>query len=53
MRKRNDILTSVIPKVVKREKRLDDDGGMELSLVMTKGNKWRREWDSNPRYTYV
>ena len=35
--------------VVKYVKCLDDDGGMELSLVMTKGNKWRRERDSNPR----
>jgi len=38
--KRNLLLT-----VVKYVKCLDDDGDMELSLVMTKGNKWRREWD--------
>ena len=34
--KRNLLLT-----VVKYVKCLDDDGDMELSLVMTKGNKWR------------
>ena len=35
--------------VVKYVKCLNEDGDMELSLVMTKGNKWRREGDSNPR----
>ena len=34
----------------KRVKCLDADGNMELSLVMTKGEDWRRERDSNPRY---
>jgi len=36
--KRNLLLT-----VVKYVKCLDEDGGMELSLVMTKGNKWRSD----------
>lgn len=41
--KRNLILS-----IVKNVKCIDRDGGMELS-VMTKGNNWRRKWDSNPR----
>ncbi len=41
--KRNILLT-----VVHSVKCIDRDGGIELE-VMTKGNKWRRERDSNPR----
>ena len=35
--------------VVKYVKCLDDDGGIELSLVMTKSKNWRRESQPPPQ----
>ena len=42
--KRNLILA-----IVRYVKCINPDGDMEMSIVMTKNKKWRRERDSNPR----
>ena len=47
-----DYLTkrNILLAIVQYVKCTDNDGGVELGIVMNRNNKWRRERDSNPRY---
>ena len=45
-----NIKRNLLLSVVQHIKCTDKEGNMDLSLVMIKGNKWRREGDSNPWY---
>ena len=46
-----DYLTkrNILLAIVQYVKCTDNDGGVELGIVMNRNNKWRRKWDSNPR----